>query len=113
MLCDRFADSTLAYQGWGRGADRGLIGMLTEALPRRPDRTVVLAVDAATRRARLALRGGAADRYEREDAAFHARVDAGFRAIAASAPARCVLVDGSGPADAVAAAVAAGCGFGG
>ncbi len=110
VVCDRFADSTLAYQGYGQGADRGLIVGLTGLLPRQPDRTVVLRVSPAVGAARLegrrqAGRRQALDRYEAMDAAFHARVAAGFAAIAAGAPERCRVVDADGGVDAVHVAI--------
>ncbi len=107
VISDRFADSTLAYQGWGRAADRGLIGTLTGLLPRHPDRTIVLDIDRETRQARVAARGLAPDRYEREADDFHERVAAGFRAIARANPARCRIINASGPVDAVQQAVRA------
>jgi dTMP kinase len=108
VVCDRFADSTMAYQGYGQGADRGMIATLTGWLGLVPDVTFVLDVAPAVAAARLAGRGGGADRYERLGAEFHARVAAGFRAIAAAAPARCVLVDANGAEAAVHAAIVAG-----
>ena len=105
VISDRFADSTLAYQGWGRGADLALIEALTALLPRRPDRTIVLDVDRATRLARLAARGEDPDRYERETDDFHARVAAGYRAIAAGDPGRCSVIPASGSIEAIQAAV--------
>ncbi len=96
VVCDRFFDSTLAYQGWGMGADRALIGRLAARMPVQPDLTLVLQIPSAVRRARLAGRAGASDRYEAEDEAFHQRVSAGFAVIAAGARARCVTIDASG-----------------
>ena len=61
-----------------------------------PNLTVVLDVPDAVGASRLRGRGGAADRYEKLDAAFHARVNAGFRAIAAAASGRCVVVPADG-----------------
>lgn len=96
VLCDRFADSTLAYQGYGRGLDttelRRLIHFATGAL--QPDLTVFLQIDAATgieRKRRLA--GGEWNRLEEEDLAFHQRVAAGFQALIAAEPARWLVVD--------------------
>lgn len=94
VICDRFADSTMAYQGQGEGS--GLVATLTGLLPVQPDLTLILDVTAATRHARLASRGAVADRYEAKDEQFHARVAERYRAIAAANPDRCVLV----PADA-------------
>lgn len=111
VVCDRFADSTMAYQGYAAGADRALIVALAARLPVRPDLTLVLGVPADVRRARLAARlgaaGGAPDRYEAENENFHARVAEGFAAIAAADPDRCVTIDASGDVAAVRDAIAA------
>lgn len=105
VVCDRFADSTMAYQGYGLGADRALIAALTRLLPVRPALTLVLQVSPAAAAARMAARGQALDRYEAMDAGFHARVAAAFLAIAAAEPDRCVVVDADGSADEVQASV--------
>jgi dTMP kinase len=105
VVSDRFADSTMAYQGWGLGADRATIAALTAMMGVVPDLTIVLTVSPEVAAARLRARGGVADRYERLDAAFHARVAEGFRAIAAAEPARCALVDADGDPAAVHAAI--------
>ena len=107
VVCDRFYDSTLAYQGYGQGADRGFIHALIGLVGLVPDLTVVLDVPDAVGASRLRGRGGAADRYEKLDAAFHARVNAGFRSIAAAGPERCVVVPADGHIAAVHAAVMA------
>ncbi len=113
VVCDRFSDSTLAYQGYGQGADLGTIRALAGLLGVVPDRTVVLHASPETQRARLAARHasqgaaqGEPDRYERLGAAFHGRVAQGFRAIAEAEPGRCVLVSAEGTPDEVAARVA-------
>lgn len=103
VVCDRFADSTMVYQGWGQGADRATIASLTGLLGLRPDLTLVLDVPVATSLARLAARGSAADRYERLGAGFFAAIRDGFRAVAAADPARCRLVDATADEAAVAA----------
>ena len=105
VVCDRFADSTMAYQGYGLGADRTLIAALTRLLPVRPDLTLVMQVSPAAAKARMAARRQALDRYEAMDAGFHARVAAGFLAIAAAEPDRCVALDADGSEDEVEAAV--------
>lgn len=107
VVCDRFADSTMVYQGWGQGADRAAIATLTGMLAVRPDLTLVLDVAVATTLARLARRGAAADRYERLGAGFFATIREGFLAVAAAEPGRCVLIDGEPDEDAVAAWVLA------
>ena len=96
VVCDRFFDSTLAYQGYGLGADRDAIARLIELLGIVPDVTLVLDVSEAVAAARQAQRGIAPDRYERMDAAFHARVRQGFRDIAAASPERCVVLAADG-----------------
>jgi dTMP kinase len=102
VVCDRFADSTMAYQGYGLGVDRGRIAALHRLVlgDFGPDLSVVLdlpaEVGAARARARVAGgagAGGAADRYEAMDLAFHARIREGFLAIAAAEPGRCVVID--------------------
>ena len=111
VLCDRFADSTMAYQGFGQGGDRALIAALTRLLPVQPDRTIVLTAAPATAAARVVTRAQALDRYERQDAAFHARVGAGYAAIAAADPDRCRVVAGDAAPDAVHALVCAALGL--
>ncbi len=105
VVCDRFADSTMAYQGWGQGGDRALIQALTRLLPVQPERTIVLTTEPTTAATRIAARAQALDRYERQDAAFHARVRAGYAAIAAAEPGRCRVVAGDGTPEAVHARV--------
>ncbi len=107
VVCDRFYDSTLAYQGYGQQADQGMIQSLTGLVGLVPDLTLVLDVSAPVAAERRAGRARAADRYELLGAAFHARVNAGFRAIARSAPERCVLVDADRDAATVHAAIMA------
>lgn len=92
VICDRFTDSTLAYQGYGLGADRSLITRLGNLIGLSPDLTFILDISEDTAKYRLSSRGQDADRYERLDASFHARVNAGFRDIAATAPKRCILI---------------------
>jgi dTMP kinase len=93
IICDRFFDSTLAYQGYGAGGDHAFIAAQIALLGIRPDLTIVLDVPDALAAQRVAARGKMPDRYERLDAAFHARVRDGFRIIAKNAPERCVLMN--------------------
>jgi dTMP kinase len=110
VVCDRFADSTMAYQGYGKGADRGFVAALAALLGLLPDLTIVLDVADGIADGRRRQRGGSADHYERQDGAFHCRVRQGFREIATAAPGRCVLLDASGDvADVHAAIMAAVC----
>ena len=110
VVCDRFADSTMAYQGYGLGADRGRIAALTAMMAMVPDLTLVLDVSEAVAVERMRTRARQLDRYERMDAAFHARVRQGFRTIARTTPRRCVLVDADGTPEQVHAAVMAAVG---
>ena len=107
VISDRFADSTMAYQGYGLGADRALIAALSRLLPVRPDLTVVLEVSPAVAADRMAGRRQALDRYEAMGPAFHARVAEGFAAIAAAEPDRCAVVSADGGVDNVHRAVLA------
>ena len=107
VVCDRFADSTLAYQGYGQGADRAMIAGLTRLLAMPPDLTLMLDVSESVAAERLCRRADAADRYERLDGDFHRRVNAGFRAIAAAEPARCVTIAADGTVEQVHAAILA------
>jgi dTMP kinase len=108
IVCDRFSDSTMAYQGYGQGADKAMIGTLAGMMGVVPDLTVVLNVSEPVAEARRSGRGGLSDRYERRDAAFHARVRQGFLSIAASAPGRCVVVDADrGPEEVLSAVLLA------
>jgi len=107
VLCDRFFDSTEAYQVHGQGADPAAFAALKALIQPHPALTVILDVDAQTAAARQAARGRPEDRYDKLGAAFHARVAAGFRAIAAANPRRCVLIDANRPPAAIAADIMA------
>ncbi|TRW17990.1 dTMP kinase [Glacieibacterium frigidum] len=106
VICDRFVDSTLAYQGAGKGlADSALRSLHhIAAADLWPDLTVLLDLPFAEGLERARSRGGAG-RFEAHDTGFHGRVRAGFLQIAADEPARCRIVDSTGDADAVEAAV--------
>lgn len=92
VLCDRFTDSTMAYQGYGRAqgdaAILELIGVLQAQLGLTPDMTFLLEAPREVTRQRLAVRGVPTDRYEQADEGFHARIAAGFRDIARQQPQR-------------------------
>jgi dTMP kinase len=106
VVCDRYADSTLAYQGHGRGVPiawlQTVIGGATDGLA--PDLTIVLDLPAEVGLARR-RREGEWNRLDAEDIAFHQRVRAGFLALAAAAPERLVVVASGGTVDDVADAV--------
>ncbi len=103
VLCDRFADSTLAYQGYGHGLDRAAIDALHALVVGafRPDLTLILDLPVAQGLNRAKARGAGEDRYESFDQAFHERLRVGFQEIARQGPERCALVDASGGIEAV------------
>ena len=109
VLCDRFTDSSYAYQGAGRGIDAGLIEALERHCVRiEPALTLLLDIDVAAGQARVAARGEVPDRIELERNDFFQRVRAGFLQRAAAHPRRFRVLDAGQPAAAVAeAAVAA------
>jgi dTMP kinase len=96
ILCDRYTDSTIAYQGYGRGIDLNLIAQLnaiaTDGL--ESDLTLWLDLDAATGLARTRQRG-TADRIEQADLSFHQRVQQGFTELAEHHPQRITRIDAS------------------
>ncbi|MCB2102277.1 MAG: dTMP kinase [Rhodobacterales bacterium] len=104
VVSDRFADSTLAYQGYGHGLALDKIHALHELVLGRfqPDLTLILDLpeDAGLARA-TAGADGAEDRYERMDVDFHRRLRQGFLEIAREAPDRCVVIDASGDVETV------------
>jgi dTMP kinase len=92
VLCDRFVDSTLAYQGYGRGLDGTFLREVCDAATGgvEPDITLLIDVPIAVSRARTQARERAVDRVESEDDAFHERVRGGYLKLAAL-PAHCLL----------------------
>jgi dTMP kinase len=99
ILCDRFFDSTIAYQGYGRGLDiEMLLGLQMTATSRiAPDLTILLDIPAQVSLERVRARG-TADRIEREGLEFHERVRGGYHALAERFRQRYVVVDAAGPA---------------
>ncbi len=106
VICDRFTDSTMAYQGIGRGVGEAPVCALHALLGIDPDLTLILDIDEETGLKRAGLRGGA-DRFERMGADFHRTVRQAFRAIAAIDPQRCRLIDAAGTPDDVHARILA------
>lgn len=106
VICDRFADSTMAYQGIVQGAGRDVVDRLYDIAvgKLRPDLTLVLDLPAEIGLARAAERGGA-DRYERMGAAYHERLRQAFLDIVADNPERCRVIDATGSEDDVAALI--------
>ena len=128
VLCDRFFDSTIAYQGFGRGLDRGAVEQLIDFAvgETRPDLTLLLAIPLAVSEARRSSRQVSLfkglsetaaglprlgfteplrDRMEEADRGFFERVERGYEAIAAAEPDRVRVIDATQTVDAVQAAV--------
>jgi dTMP kinase len=106
VLCDRFADSTRAYQGAGGDAPASLIAALEDHVLAGsiPDLTLIFDIPASIGLDRAASRGGAA-RFESKGLDFHERLRAGFLAIAQREPERCAVIDANDTPDAVCGAV--------
>ncbi len=105
VVCDRFADSTMAYQGYGLGLGREFVTALHRLVVGTfsPDLTLILDLPVDEGLARAGARASGGDRYERMDLGFHARVRDGFLAIARDEPERCVVIDAQGSPESVAA----------
>ena len=111
VVCDRFVDSTVAYQGGARGLDPGLVETLNAAAVGdcMPDRTVYLRAETsvAVERARGRCDAPISDRFESEGVAFQDRIAGAFDRIAATEPERVVIVDAGGSVEDVHARVVA------
>jgi len=117
VLCDRFTDATIAYQGFGRGLDQNLIKDLNETATTdcRPDLTVLIDCPAETglKRAIARIEAGTAsdskhlreERFERESLEFHQRVRNGYLQIAADSAERFIVIDGQGSVAEIAAEI--------
>jgi dTMP kinase len=107
VISDRFADSTVAYQGFGRGMPLADIALLQRAAVGDfvPDLTLILDVPVPLGLARAAQRRADPDRFERLDPAFHERLREGYRHLAEGDPGRCVLIDATADAETVHGAI--------
>ena len=114
VLCDRFTDSTLAYQGYGRGLDLARLRQLNDMASgaTHPDLTFLLdcpvefgLARTARRRAQFATGVGQKDRFEREEIDFHQKIRAGFLELARAEPRRFRVIDASQSIEEVSAAV--------
>ncbi len=95
VICDRYADSTTAYQSYGRGLDLAMVKTITDAATGglTPNLTILLDIPAGEG---LARKGASRhDRFEQEDIAFHQRVREGYLKMAAAEPGRWLVVDAS------------------
>jgi len=107
VITDRFADSTRVYQGATRGELRGLVDDIhARVIGIEPHLTLILDMDPEVALTRGLARGSGEDRFEEFGLGFQQKLRAGFRALAAEAPARCVLIDAAQDADAIATAIA-------
>jgi dTMP kinase len=101
VVCDRFTDATFAYQGGGRGADAGLLAMLSAEIQRgvEPDLTLLLDAPLEVGTGRIASR--APDHFEREQRPFFERVRQTYLSLASRHPARIKIIDAAQPLPAV------------
>lgn len=99
VLCDRYADSTLAYQGYGRGLDLAALQQITQFATGglQPDLTLFLDVDVAAGLARRQLGGDEMNRLDREEVVFHEKVRAGYFRLSTADPQRWVIVNADRP----------------
>jgi len=103
VLCDRFADSTVVYQGAGRGLGVERVRSLQRQVGAlSPDLTFILDIDPFDGLRRTHKRGAAENRFERFDAGFHARLREAFLQIAREETQRCIVVDAARAQDIVA-----------
>jgi dTMP kinase len=103
VICDRFADSTTAYQGYGHGVPFDVIDSLFKAVvgDTAPDLTLILDVPVEQGLQRATARSGHENRYEQMAIGFHNRLRDGFLTIARQNPQRCALIDASRAVDAI------------
>jgi len=108
VVSDRFADSTVAYQGYGHGLDRAMLHALYGIAVGdfHPDLTLILDLPVGIGLGRAAARRGAETRYEYLPRDFHERVRTGFLDIATADPGRCVVIDANRDVETVAEAIA-------
>lgn len=109
VISDRFADSTVAYQGYGQGVRLGDLAKLYEVAVGdfEPDLTLILDMPVEAGLQRAKARGGAEDRYERMGYEFHERLRRGFLEIAQTNPQRCLIIPAEGSVAGVQRAVLA------
>ena len=97
VICDRYADSTTAYQGYGRGLDLEMVKAVNDTATQglKPDLTVLL--DISVEKGLARKRAKRQDRFEQEDIAFHRRVREGYLKLVADDPQRWLVVDATLP----------------
>jgi dTMP kinase len=104
VICDRFTDSTYAYQGVGRGTPRETIRRIESVVLEdfKPDMTLILDLPVEVGLKRAGTRGAAESRFENFDTDFHERLRQAFLDIARRSPDRCTVIDATGGEDEVA-----------
>jgi len=107
VICDRFADSTIAYQGYGRGLDLEDLAYITRFATGglQPDLTFLLDLDAEAGISRRTVGGDEMNRMDLQNAGFYRRVRQGYRQMVASQPHRWIVVDADRPVDDVQATI--------
>lgn len=107
VICDRFTDSTYAYQGVGRGTPRETIRRIESVVLEdfKPDMTLILDLPVEEGLKRAGARGGSETRFENFDTDFHERLRQAFLDIARRSPDRCVIIDAAAGEDDVAQAI--------
>lgn len=94
VLCDRYTYSTMAYQGYGRGLDLGVVGMINDAVTQKLKPDLVVLLDMPVEVA-MSRKTASHDRIERESLLFHQRVRDGYLQMAAAEPGRWLVIDAS------------------
>jgi dTMP kinase len=102
VICDRYADSTVAYQGYGRGLDLGMVRAINASATQglTPNLTILLDISAETGLSRKSTKNP--DRFERENMTFHQRVREGYLKLAADEPGRWLVIDATQTKDRIA-----------
>lgn len=95
VICDRYADSTTAYQSYGRGIDLEMVMAINNAATQRLKSDLTVLLDMPIEKGLARKRTKKQDRFEQEDVAFHQRVQEGYLKLAANDPERWLLVDAS------------------
>ncbi|MBI4282960.1 MAG: dTMP kinase [Chloroflexi bacterium] len=102
IICDRYTDSTTAYQSYGRGLDSAMVKMINEAATQGLKPTLTILLDISPEEGLARIKGREKDRFEKEELAFHRRVRGGYLKLATSEPERWLVVDAIQPKEKIA-----------
>lgn len=102
VICDRFTDSTIVYQGYGRGLDMEVIGTINDAATQRLHPDLIILLDLPVEVGFTRKSNSLQDRFENEDATFHKRIRRGYLKLAAEEPKRFFVIDASQSKEAIA-----------